>query len=48
MDKISHYESFNLVLQTLSDQLAGINKILVEVNQDLADLNQSMEDLLNE
>lgn len=48
MDKISHYESFNLVLQTLSDQLTGINEVLAEINKDLVNLNQNMEALLNE
>lgn len=41
-------ESFNLVLQTLSDQLTGINEVLAEINKDLVNLNQNMEALLNE
>lgn len=48
MDDTSQYESFNLVLQTLSEQLEGINEILVEIKKDLVNLNQNIEDLLNE
>ena len=48
MDDTSQYESFNLVLQTLSDQIEGINEILVEIKKELVNLNQNMEDLLDE
>lgn len=48
MDDTSQYESFNLVLQTLSDQIEGINEMFIEIKKELVNLNQNMEDLLDE